>query len=194
MTHISHQKIERLIDEHGTALVLYARQWCGDPDDAVQEAFVELVRLATAPDDPIAWLFTTTKRRAMNQTRGESRRRNRNKLASGSKRETTAPWFTIQLEKLEETQQVQQQLELLEPLEREIVVAHVWGELTFAQIAALVVVSSSTAHRHYQTALAKLKRSLENRHQGVTENHKPKQATNHPPPTEFPTQFSRAHL
>jgi RNA polymerase sigma factor (sigma-70 family) len=194
VTHISHQQIERLIDEHGAALVLYARQWCSDPDDAVQEAFIELLRSLTVPDDPTAWLFTTTKRRAMNQTRGESRRRNRNKLANGSTRETTAPWFTIQLEKLEEAQQLQQQLELLEPLEREIVVAHVWGELTFAQIAALVDVSSSAAHRHYQTALAKLKLALKNRHQGTANNHKPKQAAVNPPPTEFLTQFSRANL
>lgn len=163
----------------------------------MQEAFIELVRLLTVPDDPAAWLFTTTKRRAMNQSRGESRRRNRNKLAGGSKRENAAPWFTMQLEKLEEAQQVQQQLELLEPLEREIVVAHVWGELTFTQIAELVEVSASTAHRHYQSALAKLKRALENRHQiGTTEKHNPnqQQTAEPPPPTEFPSPFSRANL
>ncbi len=186
MTQITHQEIERLIGEQGAALVLYARQWCSDPDDAVQEAFVELVRLASAPVDPVAWLFTATKRRAMNQSRGESRRRNRNKLVSGSKSETASCWFSSQLESVEEAQQLQLQLERLEPLEREIVVAHVWGELTFAQIATLVEISSSTAHRHFQHALAKLKRAFEKK--------EPKTITESAPPTQIPTRIPAKFL
>ena len=48
------------------------------------------------------------------------------------------------------------------PLEhREIIVAHLWGGLTFEQIAALVGASSSTAHRRYLEGLATLRERLE---------------------------------
>ena len=47
-------------------------------------------------------------------------------------------------------------IERLPPLEREIVVARIWGDLPFDEIAELVDVSTSTAHRRYQKALAML--------------------------------------
>ena len=31
-----------LLDRHGAALVLFARQFCASPEDVVQEAFVQL--------------------------------------------------------------------------------------------------------------------------------------------------------
>ncbi|HVK12333.1 MAG TPA: sigma factor, partial [Gemmataceae bacterium] len=46
-----------LIDRHGPALVLFARQWCGTPEDVVQDALLKLVSLARPPDDPAAWLY-----------------------------------------------------------------------------------------------------------------------------------------
>jgi RNA polymerase sigma-70 factor (ECF subfamily) len=48
------------------------------------------------------------------------------------------------------------------PLEqREIIVAHLWGDLTFEQIASLVGCSSSTAHRRYLEGLSALRAKLE---------------------------------
>ncbi len=146
--------------------MLYARQWCSDPDDAVQEALIELTQLTEPPTDQGAWLFTTTKRRAINQTRGESRRRKRNQLATdqGESRRngsTGSAWFESDLETREEIDKLQTELEQLEPLEREIIVAHLWGELTFVQIGELVDRSSSTVHRYYQSALTKLRQAWE---------------------------------
>ena len=48
----------------------------------------------------------------------------------------------------------------LPPLEREIVVARIWGRLSFAQIAELVEQSSSAVHRRYKRALAELRTVL----------------------------------
>ena len=41
---------------------LYARQWCHAPDDALQEALIELLRQSPAPDNPVAWLYKTLRR------------------------------------------------------------------------------------------------------------------------------------
>ncbi|MEO8268704.1 MAG: sigma factor, partial [Aureliella sp.] len=60
------QRIQELYQEHAAALVLYARQWCCAPDDALQEAMLALAKCQPIPNDPVAWLYTTTRRRAMN--------------------------------------------------------------------------------------------------------------------------------
>ncbi len=47
------------------------------------------------------------------------------------------------------------------PLEqREVIVAHLWGGLTFEQIAEVSGISSSTAHRHYRAGLTALRERL----------------------------------
>ena len=44
MSRLSQELLGQILDEHGPALVLYARQWCNTPDDVVQEAFFSLLR------------------------------------------------------------------------------------------------------------------------------------------------------
>ena len=44
--------------------------------------------------------------------------------------------------------------------QREVIVLHVWGELTFSDIGGLVGVSANTAASRYRYALAKLRRSM----------------------------------
>lgn len=171
MNLISSQQLADLIEKHSAALVLYARQWCSDPDDAVQEALIELTQLDERPRDLAAWLFTTTKRRAINQTRSDSRRRKRDSFSGGAENLTpeqlgnpySQNWFQSELESREEIEKLQTQLQRLAPLDREIVVAHIWGELSFSQIAELVQRSASSVHRDYQGALEKLRVGWESR-------------------------------
>ncbi len=146
------QALQRLIDAHGAALTLYARQWCRCPDDAVQEALVELIRQTEVPRDIPAWLYTVVRRRAMNLGRAETRRKNHQRQA-GSQRK---PWFLPPENDLEQTIDYESLLDQLPDLEREIVVARIWGELSLAQVAQLVNLSVSSVHRRYQQALGQL--------------------------------------
>jgi RNA polymerase sigma-70 factor (ECF subfamily) len=50
------RRLAELIDAHAPALVLYARQWCAAPEDAVQAAFCKLAAQRSPPDDEAAWL------------------------------------------------------------------------------------------------------------------------------------------
>ena len=164
MRRVNSRQIKALVDSHGAALVLYARQWCSAPDDAVQEALMELTQQANEPDDSIAWLFTITKRKAINQTRGDCRRRRRNvEVGIRANSRNQSIWFANELERHEESEKLKVCLGQLESLEREIVVARVWGELTFVQISELVQFSSSSTHRHYQNAIVKLRTALDER-------------------------------
>ena len=69
--------IGRLLDEHGAALELYARQLCDSPEDCVQEALVELARQPTAPEEVLPWLYRVTRNKAISASRSARRRRRR---------------------------------------------------------------------------------------------------------------------
>ena len=152
MDRIDTERLKQLVDAHGAALVLYARQWCKAPDDAVQEAFIELLRQTSVPDHPAAWLFHTVRRRAMNLARAERRRTEHHRRA-GQERE---PWFLDGQTAEVDGSELRPMLERLPALERQIVVARVWGELTFEQVAELAGISLSSAHRRYRRALKRL--------------------------------------
>src|SRR5438874_331573 len=64
----------RLVDEHGPALTLYARQWTDVPEDVVQEAFVKLVGQARAPERIVAWLYRVVRNGAVSAARARLRR------------------------------------------------------------------------------------------------------------------------
>jgi RNA polymerase sigma factor (sigma-70 family) len=52
-------------------------------------------------------------------------------------------------------------LDQLEDQQREVVTLRIWSELTWAEIAELMETSSSSAHRTYATAIARMKELLE---------------------------------
>lgn len=150
MSRIDADAVRELVAAHGAALVLYARQWCRWPDDAVQEAFVDLVRLSPKPDRPLAWLFIAVRRRALNLARGERRRAERQRLAA----EGREPWFSDDAAGRLTAAEVTTLLEQLDPLDREIMVARIWGGLSFEEVVAVVDRPLSTVHRRYRQALA----------------------------------------
>ena len=159
---VSPQFIDQLIKQHGAALVLFARQWCGDPDDAVQEALCDLTQLSSMPEDAVAWLYTATKRRALNQSRGDARRDRRNMLSA--MQSSVECWFECEMERREEIDKLQWALEQLDPLDRQIVVTKIWGNLSFEQVAKIVEKPTTSVHRQYQAAIGKLRKTLENCH------------------------------
>ena len=59
----------QLLDRHGRALVLFARQWTSSPEDVVQEAFVQLSRQTEAPRDPASWLYRVVRNGAISARR-----------------------------------------------------------------------------------------------------------------------------
>ena len=146
----------RLLDEHAAALVLYARQWCASPEDVVQEAFVKLAAQRPEPDNCLAWLYRVVRNGALTAARSDRRRRFHESYAA-----THAPtWFVPAEGTSLDAATATGALEDLPIEQREPLVAHLWGGLTFEQIGELIGVSSSTAHRRYLTALATLRERL----------------------------------
>lgn len=146
-------ELGRLIDAHATALELFARQWTDAAADVVQESFLEWVRQPAPPDDPAAWLFRVVRNRAISAARSESRRKRHESAAASH----VHPWFESSLEGWLDAAAATEMLRELPDDQREIVVAHLWGGLTFEQIATVAGTSYSAAHRKYASALHTLR-------------------------------------
>src|SRR5947209_6552720 len=58
-------EVARLIDRHAAPLVLCARQWCAEPEDVVQDAFIKLVQQPRPPADTVAWLYRVVRNGAI---------------------------------------------------------------------------------------------------------------------------------
>ena len=146
----------RLLDEHAAALVLYARQWCASPEDVVQEAFVKLAAQRPEPDNCLAWLYRVVRNGALTAARSDRRRRFHESYAASH----MPTWFVPAEGTALDAATATAALADLPIEQREPLVAHLWGGLTFEQIGELIGVSSSTAHRRYLTALATLRERL----------------------------------
>jgi RNA polymerase sigma-70 factor (ECF subfamily) len=150
----------RLIDQHAAALELYARQWCDAPEDVVQEAFLKLAGQAVLPANPAAWLFRVVRNGALNAATA-ARRRRRHETAAAAKasswfQPTSAPTHPDSLD----PETAAAELSALPIEQREVIVAHLWGGLTFEQIGEVSGTSSSTAHRVYAAGLSALRERL----------------------------------
>jgi RNA polymerase sigma factor (sigma-70 family) len=136
-------------------LTLYARQWldAAAAQDVVQAALVALLSCRKPPDDPVAWMYTVIRNRAIDAARSEARRRRREDQAA---RERGA-WFETDASAALDSEAAQKALEQLPCELREIVVLRIWGELGFVQIAQIARVSVGTAHQRFSDALRQLR-------------------------------------
>ncbi len=147
--------LARLIDAQAAPLVLYARQWCEAPEDVVQEAFFKLVRQSRPPDDVVAWLYRVVRNGALDAAKIDRRRHRRESAAA-----TSVRWFVEPEVDGLDAETAVAALERLLPEQREVIVAHHWGGLSFQQIAAVAGCSASTAHRRYSAGLDELRKQL----------------------------------
>jgi RNA polymerase sigma-70 factor (ECF subfamily) len=147
----------RLYRQHAPALRLYARQWADSADDLVHDAFVRLAQQSSPPESPLPWLYRVIRNQMLANRRGDNRRRQRETRSSASE-----SWFIAADDQLDAQEATLLLAKLALDL-REVIVARLWGGLTFAEIAELVGCSLATAQRRYQTGLIELRERLEGR-------------------------------
>ena len=150
------ERLTTLLDRHVAALVLYARQWCATAEDVVQEAFLKLVRRRPSPDNPVAWLYRVVRNGAISAARAEHRRSKHEARAALQ----SSAWFVPSIDGELDAERATDALRQIPLEQREVVVAHLWSELTFEEIGELIGASSSTAHRLYQAGLRALRERL----------------------------------
>ncbi len=153
---IASELLGQIVDRHAAALTLFARTWTRWPEDVVQEALVELARQPRLPDNVLAWLYRVVRNRAISAARSAQRRRRHEQTAG----QLQPAWFVRGDETTVDAHTAARALAELPVDEREVIVAHLWGGLTFTQIAEVVGMPSSTAHRRYVAGLARLREKL----------------------------------
>ena len=151
------EQFSEIAARHGPALVLFARQWCDCPEDVVQESLLSLSEQVQIPDDLQAWLYRVTRNGAINASRSNRRRIDRERCVALDAK----PWFEHNPEQKIDAEIAKDLLERLPIEQREIVVAKIWGGLTLQQIATISNVAVSTIHRRYKAALDELRKGLE---------------------------------
>ncbi|MCA9063447.1 MAG: sigma-70 family RNA polymerase sigma factor [Planctomycetaceae bacterium] len=165
---ISPQQLHDLWTRHSAALLLLARGHCGADsggmaEDCVQEAFVRLATQSPPPDHPRAWLLTVVRNAAIDAVRKLRTRRSHEIQVGAGPEESQHSWFTA-----DESSDgrrlcpmdVQEALKHLDDTTRDVVIAHLWNEMTFRQIAQAFDLSRATAHRIYESGIRKLKALL----------------------------------
>ena len=155
----SYEELRLLAESIADSLLLFARQWDTDTaEDVVQNALVKLFDLETPPENVAAWLFTLVR----NESNDRFRRRKKQQQLSEDYALSRQNWFEPDHESRLDAVIVAEKLQTL-PLEyREIIVAKIWGELTYEEIAEMTGSSKSTVHRKYCEGLRLLRNKMRN--------------------------------
>jgi RNA polymerase sigma-70 factor (ECF subfamily) len=150
---LSYEDVAEIVDAHADALLLFARQWSDvSAEDVVQEAFLRLVRRVKTndpPDNVVAWLYRVI-RNELITLHHKSRHSRAREEALASERPM---WFEPSVDTQLDASRAAEQLKILPIEQRETVVARIWGELSFEEIAGLTKSSRSTVHRRYLSGL-----------------------------------------
>lgn len=161
----SEREWEQCFAELAPRLVLYARQLTpsmADAEDVVQNAFVRWWRRFPNGDrDHVPLLFAAVRTIALDLRRG-TMRRNRREGESYLADEAREPgYFDSTAEQKDLARLVAASMEGLPEEQREVVTMHLWGGLTFAEIAEAMGASINTVAARYRYALKALQRKLE---------------------------------
>jgi len=149
-------EIEFLYRQHGKALLLFASTLTGErarAQDALHQVFLKLMESGqlSRADDKKAYLFACLRNAILNERKQQSRL---------EPLTPDAAWFSPPDRDIAAELHLRRALTALPGDQREVVVLHVWGELTFAQIGGLVGVSANTAASRYRYALGKLREAM----------------------------------
>ena len=152
---------EEWLEAHAGKLLLFARQQCrlpADAEDLLQEALVESWTRHAGPGlPPLPLVYSTIRRRAIDQARSLDRRQSREQASA----EMAPEWFVEDFDGNDDSRVVQAAMEQLPVDQREVLTLKIWGDLTFRAIAETLGEPLNTVASRYRYALEALRKVLE---------------------------------
>jgi RNA polymerase sigma-70 factor (ECF subfamily) len=161
------------LHEHGSKLLLFARQQTrsiADAEDVLQDALVKLAKKeadGTFDGGQAAWLpyiYTSIRRCAIDLGRKEDRRGKREEKSERDKiiqkGGVADPWFQSDSADDESRVYLENGLKKLPEKFASVIILKIWGELTFAEIGKKLDISQNTAASRYRYGLEALKKHL----------------------------------
>ena len=105
--------------------------------------------------DPVAWLYRVVRNGALDASKTARRRRHRETVAARPER-----WFVeAEVDGLD-AESAMAALQRLPAEQREVIVARLWGGLSFEEIAEVAGCSASSAFRRYSAGIDALRQEL----------------------------------
>jgi RNA polymerase sigma-70 factor, ECF subfamily len=149
-------EVETLYRQHGAALLLFASAISGDrgrAQDALHQVFLKAIENGSLSQaiNKKAYLFACVRNAVLNDAKLQER---------NMPLDIDQAWFSPPDRDYAGEQNLRRALGGLPDDQREVIVLHIWGELTFSEIGDLLGVSSNTAASRYRYALAKLRGSM----------------------------------
>ncbi len=154
-------EIESLYRQHGAALLLFAAAITGErsrAQDALHQVFLKLIEDGNLRHalDKKGYLFACVRNAILN----DAKVRNRHTPLDPDSARSASVWFTPPDRDYVAEHNLRHALSILPSDQRAVIVLHIWGELTFAQIADLLEISANTAASRYRYALTKLRETM----------------------------------
>lgn len=148
---IQAEEVQSLYQRHGPGLLLYGCSLLGRKhvaEDVLQQVFMKLLEQNSLPEDPRPYLFRALHNAALNAMKSESKQVD---LAD------IEPWFEAPEE--DHAARVALTIELMRVPEeqRQVLVLHLWGGLSFEEIGSVMNISANTAASRYRYALQRLR-------------------------------------
>ena len=149
-------EIELSYRRYGSALLLFAAALTGErsrAQDTVHQVFLKLIESGGLRHalDAKAYLFTCVRNAVFNDRKARQR-----EVAL----DPECAWFEPPHRDFAAELNLRRALWELPEDQREVTILHIWGELTFAQVAEVLNISANTAASRYRYALAKLREAL----------------------------------
>jgi RNA polymerase sigma-70 factor (ECF subfamily) len=137
-------------------LLLFASAISGDrgrAQDALHQVFLKVIENGSLGQaiDKKSYLFACVRNAVLNDAKLQDR---------SMPLDVDSAWFSPPDRDHAGERNLRRALGDLPNDQREVIVLHVWGELTFSEIGGLLGVSSNTAASRYRYALAKLRGSM----------------------------------
>lgn len=150
---IDPHQLAELLTKYWPVLVAWVGGDRHAAEDTVQQAFIQLAQEDPVPVNCVAWLFQVSKRFSINQNKSGRKRQLREKTVAESRLLNQQTRATAEFD-------LQDSLAQLDDSQREIIVARIWGGLTFDEIGGLLQLSTSTVWRSYHDGIDRLKHVL----------------------------------
>lgn len=149
-------EIELSYHRYGSALLLFAAALAGErsrAQDAVHQVFLRLIERGGLGEalDAKAYLFTCVRNAILNDRKARQR---------DVALDPECAWFEPPHRDFAAELNLRRALWELPEDQREVTILHIWGELTFAQIAEVLSISANTAASRYRYALARLREAM----------------------------------
>lgn len=157
------------LQEHGTRLMLFARQQTrceADAEDVLQAALVKTWKTHDGPPDRrvLSLAYTNIKRCAIDLARSIDRRRRREDEVARDQGDMVS-WFSIPEDDTSRALQVA--MSKIPEKFREVITLKVWGEQTFEEIGTALEISPNTAASRYRYGMEALRKSLSHDRAGI---------------------------